>query len=121
MTFRGRELKFAGRRGANRSRPLGALRAQRLIDLVGLRLAPALTGGLIAYSHYRQLGPAVLVFASMLAAAQLIERPRFPLQLMPAARVAIALLAPVLGAAVALGVMAMLGRSDGHRRADRRP
>ena len=112
MTFRGRELKFAGR-GANRSRPLGALRAQRLIDLVGLRLAPALTGGLIAYSHYRQLGPAVLVFASMLAAAQLIESPRFPLQLMSAARVVIALLAPVLGAAAALGLMAMLGRAEG--------
>ncbi len=109
MTFRGRELRIAGR-GPTRSRPLGALRAQRLIDLVGLRMAPALTGGLIVYSHYRQLGPALLVFGSMLAAAQMVERSRFPLQLMPAARVALALVAPALGAVAALALMTMLGR-----------
>jgi len=108
LTFRGHELTIAGL-GASRSRPLGALRAQRLIDLAGLRLAPAVTGGLIAYSHYRQVGPALLVFATMLAAAQMIERSRFPLQLMPAARVALALFAPAFGALVALAIMALLG------------
>ncbi|MEO8092134.1 MAG: exopolysaccharide biosynthesis polyprenyl glycosylphosphotransferase [bacterium] len=112
MTFRGRELGIAGR-GPTRFRPLGALRAQRLIDLVGLRVAPALTSGLIAYSHFRQLGPALLVFGAMLAAARVIERSPFPLQLMPAARVALALFAPAVGAVAVLAIMTMLDRPPG--------
>ncbi len=94
-----------------RSRPLGALRAQKLMDLVGLRLAPALTGGLIVLTR-DGLGDAVLVFGGMFVALQLIERSRFPLQLMPASRVLIGLMAPVFGAAAALGATALAGRAE---------
>jgi exopolysaccharide biosynthesis polyprenyl glycosylphosphotransferase len=85
-------------------RPLGrralrALEAQRLIDIMALRVAPSVAAGLIAYSHLGAVGDAVIVFASVLAATQLIETARFPLHLMPAARVVLALFAPVLGGA----------------------
>src|SRR5688572_15146413 len=85
-------------RSEARSRPMGALRAQSLMDLVGLRLAPAFTAGVIAYLHSRHAGEAFIVFAAMLAALQLIERSSLPLALMPAARVGLGLVAPVLAA-----------------------
>ena len=44
------------------------------MDLVGLRLAPALTAGVIASSHSRHVGGALMVFAAMFAATQIIER-----------------------------------------------
>ena len=111
MTLGGRELKLPTR-APSRSRPLGALRAQRLIDLVALRLAPAGTGAVIAYSHSQDPGTTLVVFAALFTAAQLIERSRFPLALMPAARVALGLVAPALGLAAALAVMALVGRPE---------
>ncbi|MGI9019096.1 MAG: exopolysaccharide biosynthesis polyprenyl glycosylphosphotransferase [Solirubrobacterales bacterium] len=97
-----------------RSRPLGALRAQGLMDLVGLRLAPAATAGILAFLHSHHVGEAVIVSAAMLAALQLIERSRFPLTLMPAARVGLGLAAPVLAALTMLGVTALVGHpADG--------
>jgi exopolysaccharide biosynthesis polyprenyl glycosylphosphotransferase len=102
-------LGIGGRR-APRSRPLGALRAQRLIDLVGLRFAPAITGAIVGYSHVHELGTAVLIFASMLASAQLIERSGFPLTLMPAARIALAVAAPAIGLGLALAVLGLAGQ-----------
>ena len=87
------------------------------MDLVGLRLAPALTAGVIAFLHSDDLGEALIVFAAMLAATQLIERPRFPLALMPAARVwRSALAAPVVAGAALLGVTALAGHSGRPRR-----
>ena len=53
------------------------MRAQRLMDLVGLRVAPALTGAIIAYLHAGAVGEGVLVFLTIFAAAQIIERSRF--------------------------------------------
>jgi exopolysaccharide biosynthesis polyprenyl glycosylphosphotransferase len=89
------------RRSLRRLRRLRALEARRLIDMVALRVAPSLAAGLIAYSHLGGFGDGLIVFACMFAASQLIETPRFPLHLMPAARVGLALLAPVLGGASA--------------------
>ena len=57
------ELRTAGR--GNR-RGLRALEAQRMIDLVALRLAPSAAAGLIAYSHMGELGEGLIVFACVL-------------------------------------------------------
>jgi len=92
-----------------RSRPLGALRAQGLMDLVGLRLAPAVTAGVVAFLHSGRLGGSLIVFLAMFAGMQLIERSRFPLALMPAARIGMGFVAPVAAAATMLGVTALAG------------
>ena len=89
---------------------VNALAARRAIDLVGLRLAPALTACLIIASH-TDLGKGLVVFAAVLAAGQLLMRTSFPLQLMPAARIGLALAAPALGVGTAILVMAALERS----------
>jgi hypothetical protein len=82
-------------------RGLRALEAQRMIDLVALRLAPSIAGGLIAYSHMGSVEHGILVFVSIFAAAQLIERSSFPLHLMPAARILLGVLAPLVGGLIA--------------------
>ncbi len=84
-----------------------ALAARRAIDLVGLRLAPAITAALIVWSHTTP-GQAAVVFVAVLVAGQFLERSPFPLALMPAARIVVALLAPVIGIALATVVMAAL-------------
>ncbi len=108
-----RELMARRRRVRSeaRSQPMGALRAQGLMDFVGLRLAPALVAGVIAYLHSETLGEALIVFAAMLAALQLIERSPFPLALMPAARIGLGLFAPVVAGATMLGVTALAGNA----------
>ena len=92
------------------ARRIRALGARRAIDLVGLRLAPALTAGLIVWSHCTA-GQGVVVFLAVLAAGQLLERSSFPLALMPAARIALALIAPLAGVAGAVALMAALETS----------
>jgi exopolysaccharide biosynthesis polyprenyl glycosylphosphotransferase len=87
------------------------VRAQQLINLVGLRLAPSLTAGVILYLHSHSAAHALLAFATIFAAAQLIERSRFPLQLMPASRVALGLVAPAMGAATAMALLALAGNA----------
>ena len=89
-----------------------ALDARRAIDLVALRLAPALTAALIVASHL-SFGKAAVIFVAVLAAGQLLERSRFPLALMPASRIALALLAPLVGVASAALVMVALERTMG--------
>jgi exopolysaccharide biosynthesis polyprenyl glycosylphosphotransferase len=84
-----------GRRG------LGALEAQRLIDRLALRLSPAVAAGAIAYSHLGSIGDGLVVFVSMLAAFQLIERSHLPVHLMPATRLVLGLAAPALGGVIA--------------------
>ena len=108
-----RELMARRRRVRSeaRSQPMGALRAQGLMDFVGLRLAPALVAGVIAYLHSETPGEALIVFAAMLAALQLIERSPFPLALMPAARIGLGLFAPVVAGATMLGVTALAGNA----------
>ena len=84
-----------------------ALRARRVIDLVGLRVAPAATAALIVWSH-TTYGKGLITFLAVLVAGQVLERARFPLSLMPAARIFVGLAAPVLGmGAAALAMLAM--------------
>ena len=79
-----------------------ALEAQRLLDLIALKAMPAIAAGLIAYLHLGSVGYGLLLAAAMLVALQLVERCSLPLGLMPAARITLALAAPVIGAALAL-------------------
>jgi exopolysaccharide biosynthesis polyprenyl glycosylphosphotransferase len=90
---------------------LRALEAQRMINMIALRLAPSLAAGLIAYSHVGQLGPATIVFAGVLVATQAIEHSRLPLHLLPASRVMLGLAAPVVGAAAAWLIGAAAGQA----------
>ena len=87
-----------------------ALGARRAIDLVGLRLAPALTACLVIWSHTTP-GQGAVAFISVLAAGQLLERSPFPLSLLPAARIALALAAPLFGLGAAVAVMLALDTS----------
>ena len=85
---------------------LRALEAQRLVNLIAFKVSPAVAAGLIAYAHTDELGSSVLVATAILAALQLVDRSTLPLGLMPTARLALGLLAPVLGAAAAAWVLA---------------
>ena len=99
-----------GDASARVARSLRAYDAQHLIDIVALRVAPALTSALIVSLHLDSVGLGAVVFVCMLAAAQLVERSRFPLELLPAARVALAAFAPVLGAGLVVGITAATGK-----------
>ncbi len=79
-----------------------ALEAQRLLDLISLKVMPAVAAGLITYLHLGTASYGFLMAATMLIALQLVERCALPLGLMPAARITLALVAPVLGAMLAL-------------------
>jgi exopolysaccharide biosynthesis polyprenyl glycosylphosphotransferase len=89
---------------------LRALEAQRLVSLIAFKVSPALAAGLIAYLHMRDVGSALLVTAAMLSALQLVESSTLPLGLMPAARLALGLCAPVIGAGVAAGLALAAGQ-----------
>jgi exopolysaccharide biosynthesis polyprenyl glycosylphosphotransferase len=98
---------------ASRGHPHGwirALAARRAIDMVGLRLAPAVTASLVIWSHC-SLGQGAVAFAAVLAAGQLLERSPFPLSLLPAARIALALAAPLFGLGAAVAIMVALETS----------
>jgi lipopolysaccharide/colanic/teichoic acid biosynthesis glycosyltransferase len=88
---------------------LSRVSAQRKAELYCLRLAPAITGGVIAYSHLHSEWQGLLVFACMLLAVTLLRRPRYPLHLIPLASATLYLLAPPLGAAGAI----LISISDG--------
>ncbi|MGH2925020.1 MAG: exopolysaccharide biosynthesis polyprenyl glycosylphosphotransferase [Solirubrobacterales bacterium] len=79
-----------------------ALEAQRLLDLISLKVMPAAAAGLITYLHLGAASYGLLMAATMLVALQLVERCALPLGLMPAARITLALVAPILGAMLAL-------------------
>jgi exopolysaccharide biosynthesis polyprenyl glycosylphosphotransferase len=87
-----------------------ALRARRVIDVVGLRVAPAATAAMIVWSHTTH-GKALITFIAVLAAGQVLERARFPLSLMPAARIFVGLAAPLLGVGAAALAMLALERT----------
>ncbi len=89
---------------------LRALEAQRLVNLIAFKANPAMAAGLIAYVHFGEVGSALLVAAAMLAALQLVERSTLPLGLMPAARLGLALCAPVLGAGAAAALALAAGQ-----------
>jgi lipopolysaccharide/colanic/teichoic acid biosynthesis glycosyltransferase len=88
---------------------LSGLSAQRKVEFLTLRVAPALTGGVIAYQHLGSEWQGLLVFACMFAAAMLLRRSRYPLHLIPLASAIIYLLAPAIGA---LGAV-LISHSDG--------
>jgi len=90
-------------------RGLGALQAQRLIDFVALRLAPALVAGLIASGHLHSAGGGLIVLACSLLAGALIERSQLPLHLIPGARVVLGLAAPLLGVLGGWGALLAAG------------
>jgi exopolysaccharide biosynthesis polyprenyl glycosylphosphotransferase len=88
---------------------LRALEAQRLVYVIAFKISPAVVAGLIAYIHLGQVGSAALVAASIFAALQFVQRSTLPLELMPAARFGLSLLAPLLGAAIAAGLALAAG------------
>jgi exopolysaccharide biosynthesis polyprenyl glycosylphosphotransferase len=89
---------------------LRALEAQRLVNVVAFKVSPALVAGLIAYVHLGQVGSAALVAVAMLGALQLVERSTLPLELLPAARFGLGLVAPLLGAGIAAGLALAAGQ-----------
>jgi lipopolysaccharide/colanic/teichoic acid biosynthesis glycosyltransferase len=110
LTTRPEPVEGAVRAGRQR---MGALRAHRLIDTIALRIAPALSAGLVALLSLGGPGEAALVMLSVLASAQVIERSRFPLSLLPVGRVALLAAAPLLGAVGALVITALAGNPLG--------
>jgi exopolysaccharide biosynthesis polyprenyl glycosylphosphotransferase len=89
---------------------LRALEAQRLVNLIAFKANPAMAAGLIAYVHMGEAGSAILVAAAMFGALHLVEHTALPLGLMPAARLGVALLAPVLGAGAAAALALAAGQ-----------
>ena len=51
-----------------------ALEAQRLLDLIALKVMPAVAAGLITYLHLGAASYGLLMAATMLIALQLVER-----------------------------------------------
>ncbi len=88
---------------------LTALRAQRLLRIFGLSVAPAMTAGLMSGNHLHSVGYGVIVFVAVLAAGLMLQSERYPLHLMPLASFAIRVLAPVLGIGLALATFALAG------------
>jgi exopolysaccharide biosynthesis polyprenyl glycosylphosphotransferase len=92
-----------------RSWHLGPLDARRLLDLVALGIAPAAAAGLLAFAHTNRLYWGVLVAVSILVVNQLVSRTRYPLHLMPIARLATCGLAPLLGVLLAWAAALSVG------------
>ena len=87
---------------------MGALRAQRMLAVAGLQIAPAVVAGAIAYSHTRRVGLGLLVGIAVWLAGLALGAIRYPLQLMPLAGLILRVLSPLVGALVALVVSAAL-------------
>jgi hypothetical protein len=85
---------------------LTGLSAQRILELLALRLAPAATGGAITYTHLHSEWQTLLVFTCMLGTVTLLRSPRYPLHLIPFASAVLYVLAPPLGAMLAVLVSA---------------
>ena len=88
---------------------LTAFRARRLLDVSAYRLAPAAVAGLMASGHLNRAGDGLIVFGAIVLASALLEREQMPLHLMPLAWLAVRTAVPVLGAAMALAVFAIVG------------
>jgi lipopolysaccharide/colanic/teichoic acid biosynthesis glycosyltransferase len=91
---------------------LTRLNAQRTVELIALRLAPAVTGGAIAYSHLESEWQGLLVFVCMLGVVTLLRSSRNPLHLIPVASAILYVLAPPLGAGLAVLISASDGSSN---------
>jgi lipopolysaccharide/colanic/teichoic acid biosynthesis glycosyltransferase len=99
---------------AGRLPPLTGLSAQRILELFALRFGPAATAGAITYTHLHSEWQSLLVFACMLGTVTLLRSPRYPLRLIPFASAGLYLLAPPLGAALAILVSASDGSVVSH-------
>jgi lipopolysaccharide/colanic/teichoic acid biosynthesis glycosyltransferase len=88
---------------------LSGISAQRLVEIVFMRLAPAATAGAITYSHLQSEWQGLLVFVSLLGIVTLLRSPRYPLQLIPFASAVLYVLAPPVGAGVAMLISAVDG------------
>lgn len=88
---------------------LTGLSAQRLGEFVSMRLAPAVTAGALTYSHLQSELQGTLVAVSMLGIVTILRSPRYPLQLIPFASAILYVLAPPLGAGVAMLISAIDG------------
>ena len=86
-----------------------ALRAQRLLGRLAFAVVPALTAAAMAASLLSSVGDGIIVFATVLGAAVLLERDRYPLHLMPFASFVLRAASPVVGLAVALAIFALAG------------
>jgi exopolysaccharide biosynthesis polyprenyl glycosylphosphotransferase len=87
---------------------MGALKAQRLMAVAGLWVAPALAGGLIAYQHLGTPGQALLIGVAILLAAVALEPRHLPAHLMPLGGIALRACVPPLGMGAALVLGALL-------------
>jgi exopolysaccharide biosynthesis polyprenyl glycosylphosphotransferase len=90
---------------------LGSLEAQRIAGAVAVRVMPALVGGAIAYRQLGRPGAALILGLCLLAALQLTTRSPLPLGLMPASRFVVGLLAPLVGAGLALALCLAAGEA----------
>jgi lipopolysaccharide/colanic/teichoic acid biosynthesis glycosyltransferase len=86
--------------------------ARRLSGLVGMRVAPAVVAGGIAALHAGRPGDGALVMLAVFVASGLAQRSRFPLGLMPAAHLTLALAGPFLGIVAALVLDGLAGSRD---------
>ncbi|MBM3666203.1 MAG: hypothetical protein FJW90_01755 [Actinobacteria bacterium] len=78
--------------------------AHRISDLVALRVAPALAGAAIAHARLDSEWQALLVFVCMLGASLALRQRHYPLHLIPFASATLYMLAPLLGAALAVAI-----------------
>ncbi|MEK6326260.1 MAG: sugar transferase [Actinomycetota bacterium] len=92
-----------------RSWQLGVLNARRVLDLVALGIVPSAAAGLLAFAHTNRPYWGGVVAICILVASQLVSRTRYPLHLMPVARLAMCGMAPFLGALVAWAVALSTG------------
>jgi exopolysaccharide biosynthesis polyprenyl glycosylphosphotransferase len=88
---------------------LSRLRAHHLVDLYAMQIAPALAATLVGLNHLPDGAVAVALGLLALAANLLFARVRFPFNLMPVARFAVRVVAPVLAAAVVVPIAAYGG------------
>jgi exopolysaccharide biosynthesis polyprenyl glycosylphosphotransferase len=90
---------------------LTGLSAQRTVELLALRIAPAAAGAGIAYAHLDSEWQGLLVLVSLLGVGAILRSPGYPLHLIPFASATLYLLAAPLGAAVAVMISAWDGYS----------
>jgi len=91
--------------------PVTALRAQRFLATC-VRIAPAAAVGVMAGGHLNSAGQGAIAFSAVLLAGWILERDRYPLQLMPLACAVLRILVPVFGAGLALATFALAGNPE---------
>ena len=85
--------------------------AQRLVELLALRVGPALAAGAMLAAGVDSLWPGMLLFVAMLGTLAVMRRPQNPLHLIPFASATVYLLAAPIGAAMTLAISAGDGYS----------